>query len=475
MVLERLGRRGALAAASLLLAGCNQADVFPFDGDDEAIRPPFSTFTVTPAELSFPTVRLDCSDGEAAFEIRNFDERGLQVVEATEDDPEDVFRPDWPSPLPAGRVSIPVGGRLRIPVRFRPSRIGRFEGEIRLRFDAPGEPERTVRLVGRAVDELAVSDTFRQASSLDVDVVFIIDNSASMRLEQQGLRESFRSFVQAADDGFTDYRVAVTTTDLTREAGRFVPVSEGDDFDGDGVPDDLDGDGDADEVDLIIERQETPNRRVDRSSEPTPEFRFRRLADVGVSGVEREQGLEAALLALSPSRTLAANAFFFREDALLSLIFVSDERDQSPREVDAYADAYRVLAPSGRVRASAVIGPPPDGCQGDSGNATPAPRYAEIAQRLGGGVASICTEDWGSTLEQISGLAFGLSRSFRLSGFASELPRVFIDGRERPPVFDTGSVNWTWDEASRTVEFTVEQTPPLGSEIRIDYSLGCAP
>jgi hypothetical protein len=470
---------GAAAATLVALAAsnasCDATEVVPLrDPDDPAVAPG-PPFAVSPSPLSFPTVLVSCGDAEATLEIRNFSDQALRVSRGRLTDERGVFAIDWPAPLPAGAVTVRPRGRLRLAVRFRPVSPGSFEGEVSFDLSVAGSGRRVVRLRGRAVERLAASDTFQQLSSLNADVVFVIDNSASMRLEQQGLRDNFRSFVQAADEGFTDYRVAVTTTDLSRESGRFVPVSEGTDVDGDGVPDDLDGDGDIDEDDLILEREQTPNRSVDRLSEPTPEFRFRRLADVGVGGTEKEQGLEAGLLAMSPSRTLAANFGFFRGDGLLSLVFVSDERDQSPRSVADYVDAYRRLAPSGRVRASAVVGLPPDGCEGDDGNATPAPRYVEVARRLGGGVASICTEDWGDTLEQISGLALGLRRSFQLSGFAAGTPRVFIDGRERPPVFDTGRVNWSYEAEARTVEFVVEQTPPLGSEIRIDYELACAP
>lgn len=469
----RLRPAAAVALAVVAGAGCDPLGVTELRPLRDPQTDPPPIVRVTPNPVTFPTVLSACGLAEAAVEIRNDTDGSVRVSRGMVEG--DAFEVDWPAPLPAGGVAVRAGGRLRLPLRFVPSGTGTFEGELSFDLDFGPPTRRTVQLRGRAVDDLTASDTFQQITSLNTDVIFIVDNSASMRAEQRGLRESFRSFVQSADDGFTDYRVAVTTTDLVRESGRFVPVSQGEDFDGDGVPDDLDGDGDADEIDLILERQQTPDRSVDRLSEPTPESRFRRLADVGVAGAETEQGLEAARLALTPSRREAANFGFFRDDALLSLIFVSDERDQSLRSVDEYVSAYRQLAPSGRVRASAVVGLPPDGCDGEGGSATAAPRYVEVARRLGGGTASICTEDWGETLERISGLAFGLLRRFQLSGFALETPRVFIDGRERPPVFDTGQRNWSYDPDRRTVEFVVEQTPPLGSEIRIDYELGCSP
>ncbi len=467
--------RSTFVIAAVLGWGCGEERSFPLLGFDDPSRPPGRLFSVSPSDLSMPTVLLECGASEGSFVIRNFDNQPLRVFDVDEVDGNDAFRIDWPGPLPSRALEIGPRRSARVVVRFLPPGLGTFRGRVSFRLSADGSARQTVEFVGRSVESASAADSFQQINSLNVDVVFVVDNSASMRLEQVGLRDNFQSFVRAADDGFTDYRVAVTTTDIERESGRFVPVSQGFDVNDDGVPDDLDLDGDVDDIDLIIERQETPMRRVERTTEPTPEFRFRRLVDVGVGGAETEQGLEAALLALSPSRTLAANAFFFREDALLSLIFVSDERDQSPREVEDYVSAFRTLAPSGRVRASAVVGPELAGCTGPGGDATAGPRYAEVARRLGGTVASICTEDWATTMERISGIAFGLQRSFVLSGFARGLPTVFIDDRERPPVFESGTVSWTYDVGTRTVEFSVEQTPPLGSEVRIEYELGCAP
>jgi len=478
-MMNRTRRTQRITAAAAGVAGlavaCGEAGTTRLVGLEEGLVPGPRVVEIAPEALRLPTVRLGCGGSEGHFEVRNFTSGPVRIVRGRERDPSDVFGIDWPGSLPNGALTISSGGRARVPVRFRPREVGEFEGEVELEVALAGQSVQRVRLSGRAVDQLSASDTFEQLPSLNVDVVFIIDNSTSMRQEQRGLRESFRSFVRAADDGFTDYRVAVTTTDVDDESGRFVPVSEGVDLDGDGVPDDLDGDGDADADDRNLELLRIEERQVDRSSQPTPQQVFRRLADVGVSGSEFERGLEAALLALSPSRTEAANAFFFRDDALLSLIFVSDEQDQSPRTVDEYVAAYRALAPSRRVTASAVVGPEPNGCEGEDGEASAGPRYIEVARRLGGGTASICTDDWGETLQQISGVSFGLRRVFRLSGFADGMPRVFINGRERPAVFDTGRVNWTYDASERTVEFTVEQTPPLESVIRIDYELACAP
>ncbi len=57
------------------------------------------------------------------------------------------------------------------------------------------------------------SDTGLQPSGGAVDVIFVVDNSASMALEQAKLVEAMAGFVDALDEAALDWRIGVTTTD----------------------------------------------------------------------------------------------------------------------------------------------------------------------------------------------------------------------------------------------------------------------
>ncbi len=48
-----------------------------------------------------------------------------------------------------------------------------------------------------------------------VDILFVNDNSASMSYEQTKLSEKFNQFISKLDGSFVDYRIAVTTTDIS--------------------------------------------------------------------------------------------------------------------------------------------------------------------------------------------------------------------------------------------------------------------
>jgi hypothetical protein len=444
----------------LLAATACQGEVFGLDGPRTAIGDdglPYAT-----QAPRFGTILLDCGQAEDRLVIRN---RGIAplVVEAQGIlDEDEVFDVDLPGPLPNSALVLGPRAQLELMVRFVPDRVGRFEGGLDLVLD--GDPV-ALRWTAEATDQAVVTERFRQTQTLSTDVVFVIDDSASMREEQELLRSNFRSFLQSADDGLTDYRIAVTTTNVEGIGGRFVPTSS--------VTGDVDGDGDIDEFDTFEERFRARERWADRSSQPTPEIKFRRLSEVGVSGQGVEKGLEAAALSVSPENRFAPNFGFFREEALLSFIFVSDEGDQSPGPVSRWVDRLRAAKVDGNVRASAVVGPLPDGCETETERVAPAPRYAEAARRLGGVTASVCAEDWARVLEDVSGIALGLRTRFALAGRPAELPVVRVNGKIRPAVLEQGTVQWTLDEEDRAVVFEPLTTPALGADIEIQYPLAC--
>lgn len=450
-----------------LAVGCGDAPTIPLvttPAQSDAVP-----LTISPSPLRLPTVQLGCRGSRAELVLTNRSAGTVRIPSATLNDPSAAFTAD----LPATPFELGPLQQRSVPVRFLPDRTGTFTAQLTFEIAIDGGSTRVVELSGTALDARQIEETFQQLPSLATDVVFVVDNSSSMRAEQEALRNNFQAFVREANAGFSDYRVAVTTTDMTQEAGRFVPVSNGTDLDGDGIPDDLDGDGDADDDDLRIERNRALDRFIDRSSQPTPAFAFRRLANVGAFGDAEEQGMEAMLRALSPELREASNAFFFRDDALLSIIFVSDEDDQSPESIDFYSEAFEALAPSGRVRVSAVTGPTPDGCTLGTERAVPAFRYEALARRFDGAFSSICTSNWSQTLEQVSGLAFGLRVAFELSGIPDGPIQLWVDGSSRPEVLPSGARLWSYDAELNEIRFEDLAIPGLGSEIRVRYDLSC--
>jgi hypothetical protein len=173
-----------------------------------------------------------------------------------------------------------------------------------------------------------------------VDLLFVVDDSGSMAEEQANLARNFRALsdaLLARLSGAADFRVAVTSTDVSRLRGAFVRSD----------------DPACADVPLVL--------RADPGADPADLARqFACLTTLGTRGSNVERGLEAMRLALScdgPNADrfapcCAGGAYdpacagapeFLRPDALLVVVFVSDEDDCSESPDDPL-DAHPLLA-----------------------------------------------------------------------------------------------------------------------------------
>ena len=183
------------------------------------------------------------------------------------------------------------------------------------------------------------------------------------------------------------------------------------------------------EVDVNLGSDMTLNNalRFIRSDTDSASEIFAENVVLGTSGSGIEMGLESARLATSEPLLSEDNAGFLRENANLSLIFVSDEDDYSPNSAHTYLrhftdlkgpEAYRDHS---RVRVSAVVGkdkPPYDGefsCESPDGVGAFGPRYIELATRTEGALESICDDDFSRIATELGLNASGLNLEFALS------------------------------------------------------------
>ena len=122
-----------------------------------------------------------------------------------------------------------------------------------------------------------------------------------------------------------------------------------------------------------------------------------------------------------------SNFGFVREDANLSLIFLSDEDDFSPKSTHEYLQLYtevkgeEAYREHSKMRISAVIGkdkPPFSGepaCQSEDGVAAYGARFVPMVQRTEGVLESICNDDFSPIAEELGLTASGLEVEFILS------------------------------------------------------------
>lgn len=278
----------------------------------------------------------------------------------------------------------------------------------------------------------------------NIDVLWVIDNSGSMKEEQAKLADNFQQFVQFFFGLDYDFNMAVITTDLEDSSmqGRFQgPVMH-------------------------------PN---------TPDLftEFAQTVNVGTDGNKRECGLKAAQLALSEPLLSGPNAGFLREDALLAVIVVTDEDDCGSEDdrppqppVSEYVDFFNGLKASPDLFSLSVIaGDLPNGCQSSVADAAPGYRYHEIVGATGGTIESICEEDFGPVLERLGTAISGFADEFEVTHEpADDTLSVQVDDQ----VLEEG-VAWTYDPAQGQIQFLPDYVPAGCSTIRIDYWIPTAP
>ena len=299
-------------------------------------------------------------------------------------------------------------------------------------------------------------DTFYQEPSNAVDILWVVDDSISMEDEQEKMAARFSTFIAHIEETNIDFHIGVVTTDM-------------------------DPDNDA-RAELVGDPPYLT------SADDNYELLFHDRVQVGTEGSDKEQGLEAAYQAVTEPYVSDANAGFLRSDAVLSLIFVSDEDDCShrgglgaePTNHDCYASTedlvpvkdyisdFKVVKDStDKIMASSIVGPKAaDGCQ----ETVPGHRYWDLAEGLGGMIADICANDYEDIMSELGLSASGVRSSFQLTySPIEESLEVYID---ESLILNDPVDGWTYDDETGYVSFHGESVPPRDSVITIAYEVG---
>jgi hypothetical protein len=412
-----------------------------------------------PAVMDFGLVTLGCRSRTTKIKIYNKGNAPTSLTRVAIDPAcASRFQVTGIPPLPR---ALNGGQFVEIEVIYTPSDLNthtcRIEVEGQSQGGSPPPPPDTltIPLTGQGTTESFVVDEFEQLSGRKVDVLFVIDNSGSMGEEQQTLSTSFNAFINAANTWNIDYQLGVITTDAS-EGGKL--------------------------------RSANAATRILKPTTPNVEATFASNVRVGTNGSANEQGLRTAEAALSDPVITANipgtscpgscpapygcdtangscggfNATFLREDATLDIVFLSDEEDSSPADVNYYVDFLKNIKGyrnEGLMHAHAIIG--------DSGNCNPNnSRYKTIANLTGGVVGSLCG-NFASTLGAIGNNAFGLRVEFFLSRYPDPATlQVYVDGVAR-------TTGWSFDPNSNSIVFQAGSVPAEGQIIRAEYRAAC--
>ncbi len=408
----------------------------------------------TPHELNFGVARPDCPPPPQEINFVNqcaqpVDLRGISIGAGTTDG--EFLLEGISESLPR---TLQPGQGVTVSVRYLAQIRGLNLSPLYVDVAGLAQPQ-LVSLIGESSSKVDRTDRFTQQDGQKVDVLFVVDNTASMVEEQPRLISALPAFVDAALSKGVDLHVAVTTTGIAAvsdacpggarggEAGRLFPV---------------------DNSSPRLLTQATPNLAA----------RLQQNANVGQCA-QIEQGFEAMRRALSdplvrstddPRTALPndGNAGFLRDEAALAVVFVGDEDDHSPDAVDTYLRFVRELKGASQPNRAVLfaIAPTENSCStaGGTGN-----RYFEAATRTGGEVMDICSADYAPVLRNVANKAFGPQDRFPLSAIPDGTGfTVRINGA----VVGSG---WSYDAGTNSIVFS--PMPPAAARIEISYRMVC--
>lgn len=310
-------------------------------------------------------------------------------------------------------------------------------------------------------NQRVTTDTFFQAPSNAVDILWVIDSSVSMLDEQESVANGAEQFLANLESSGMDFHLGVTNMDM-----------------------DLDNE----------------NAGVLLGTPPvlTPELAnyadaFRSAVRIGTEGSDKERGLEAAIRAVSAPLADTRNDGFLRDDASLSIIFLTDEDDcsdfgalGSDATGEMCYDAGAPLVPVAdlvrnlqaikgeeQVTVSGIVGPE---IMLDCDNTVPGHRYFTAIELLSGYTADICEDDYASIMDSLGLVASGIVSSWQLEHNASvdsiEV-EVFPDAEseEGTPVEENEENGWTYHAEYAQIEFHGDAVPERGARVEVTYTI----
>lgn len=303
------------------------------------------------------------------------------------------------------------------------------------------------------ISDITQVDAIMQVQTPKVDILWMIDNSCSMYDEQEALVAAFPKFMGFFDGSGLDYHVGVVSSDLNASTngskGKLVVIQ--------GL------------------------KYIDPDT-PSPIEIFQQMATLGTTGSATEQGLGAVFLALEEKRD-TANSGFYRDEAALHTIIISDEPNVTNPEIitdDEFIDWYDGLKPDYDMRTFSSIVDQNLGAD-----------YRRVQREIGGINWDIRSDNWEILLERLGVQAAGLKTEYFLSHVpAPETIKVEIKtpaGAMLPPFVEaeldpvTGEPidadldgspdgDWTYNPLRNSITF-LEYIPESLSTIYVTYTV----
>lgn len=283
------------------------------------------------------------------------------------------------------------------------------------------------------VSIIPVSDSFTQSANNKLDILWVIDNSGSMREEQAALAYNFDVFINKFIEKGIDFKMSITTTD-TRGNNAGKPVK--------------------DSLTKLTSQNLAKNQQQFLQD-------FANMIQVGTNGWGIEKGIKAS--------EVFSNQFaikHFRKDAYFVVVYVSDEEDQSEKTPQNHLKQISKWKDNaGLVKAYSIVNISAPYTGSNPYIVSGYKRY-EAMSTLTGGYISDINDRFYTTLLKMGNDIAELSQSFPLSQtpYDENNIKVFVEGVEM-------TSGWVYDAQTKTIKFLPASVPVSNSNIHVTYGV----
>jgi hypothetical protein len=431
------------------------------------------SFSCLPSAVTFPSPTVGCASPEETVTCYNKGQTEIEVTSWSTDKPT-RFEIVGTSPAPASpgaSIKLTPGSSMTIRLRYKPSAATTDTGKLTVASPAAANQAGAldIPLSGEGKATAAATETFTLPTKPQVDMLWAIDNSGSMSEEQFGLATNVPTFTSAAASANADFHIGVVTSEINDPYTADTGACRGEVGPG-----------------WLYYCPGTP-KWVEPTTPNLASVLGNNLRPGTCCSDSQEAPLEAARLALSEPNISdpAINGGFYRDDAVLALVFMTDEIEQSDGSTDYYADFFKSLKGArtkDQLNVSIITGlnvstKLPAACSSSNGEAEEGSRLYNFYTAIGNGKAlSICDSNWGSTVVALANNLFTqqTSRSLPLARVPSESTITVKKGTTTVPKDTTSSGNgWTYDSELNAVVLGAKTTGLAGATITVTYNSVC--
>jgi hypothetical protein len=285
-----------------------------------------------------------------------------------------------------------------------------------------------------------------------VDILFVVDNSGSMASHQRNVSANVTKFTSTfTKSSVLDYNIGIVTTDMVGRnwgarkdcCGQLVGVNR-------------------------VVNKNTPNADSVLASNFL----------VGTDGSSTEASFDPVVMALSQPNLTGWNYGFYRPDASLVVIFMTDAEDQSDNTTPQGLYSFLLNLKQGdasKILAFGVIVPTDDtmNCPRDEPRVTPKKieSFLSMVQNKNN-IMNICDPDYGTRLANMAkdivdkvGNLIYLNRAPALDTI-----HVYYGSAELPQDYETG---WSFDPKKNAIILGSKikwNSQPSGSRVKVSYT-----